>query len=129
MRQSICVRRSLIIRLWRGEGSLPLRKVSKEIVEDEELKTLSENIGIQTFHNTKDKNTEIYERRALMGNSKHEDAIMKMGFRYFRDTILKLLGIDYTYVYHRRKNLYRIFFLYFMCFPTDYIDFVSTKSK
>lgn len=33
-----------------------------------------------------------------MGNSKHEDAIMKMGFRYFRDTILKLLGIDYTYV-------------------------------
>lgn len=98
MRQSICVRRSLIIRLWRGEGSLPLRKVSKEIVEDEELKTLSENIGIQTFHNTKNKNTEIYERRALMGSSKHEDAIMKMGFRYFRDTILKLLGIDYTYV-------------------------------
>ncbi len=33
-----------------------------------------------------------------MGNSKHEDAIMKMGFRYFRDTILKLLGIDHTYV-------------------------------
>ena len=33
-----------------------------------------------------------------MGNSKHEDAIMKMGFHYFRDTILKLLGIDYNYV-------------------------------
>lgn len=33
-----------------------------------------------------------------MGNSKHEDAIMKMGFHYFRNTILKLLGIDYNYV-------------------------------
>ena len=33
-----------------------------------------------------------------MGNSKHEDAIMKMGFHYFRDTILKLLGIDHNYV-------------------------------
>ena len=33
-----------------------------------------------------------------MGNSKHEDAIMKIGFHYFRDTILKLLGIDHNYV-------------------------------
>lgn len=33
-----------------------------------------------------------------MGNSKHEDAIMKMGFHYFRDTIFKLLGIDHNYV-------------------------------
>lgn len=33
-----------------------------------------------------------------MSNTKHEDAIMKMGFRYFRDQILKLLGIDYDYV-------------------------------
>lgn len=33
-----------------------------------------------------------------MSNTKHEDAIMKMGFRYFRDQILKMLGIDYTYV-------------------------------
>ena len=34
----------------------------------------------------------------LMANTKHEDAIMKMGFGYFRDTILKALGIDYEFV-------------------------------
>ena len=34
----------------------------------------------------------------LMANTKHEDAIMKMGFGYFRDTILKTLGIDYEFV-------------------------------
>ncbi|MFR8139730.1 MAG: hypothetical protein ACLU71_14495 [Blautia hansenii] len=33
-----------------------------------------------------------------MANTKHEDAIMKMGFGYFRDTILKTLGIDYEFV-------------------------------
>lgn len=33
-----------------------------------------------------------------MANTKHEDAIMKMGFDYFRDTILKRLGIDYEFV-------------------------------
>ena len=33
-----------------------------------------------------------------MSNTKHEDAIMKMGFHYFRDRILKMLGIDYSYV-------------------------------
>ena len=33
-----------------------------------------------------------------MSNTKHEDAIMKMGFRYFRDQILKMLGIDYNNV-------------------------------
>ena len=33
-----------------------------------------------------------------MANTKHEDAIMKMGFDYFRDTILKSLGIDYEFV-------------------------------
>ena len=32
-----------------------------------------------------------------MSNIKHEDAIMKMGFRYFRDQILKMLGIDYDF--------------------------------
>ena len=32
-----------------------------------------------------------------MSNTKHEDAVMKMGFDYFRDTILKTLGIDYQY--------------------------------
>ena len=32
-----------------------------------------------------------------MANTKHEDAVMKMGFDYFRDTILKTLGIDYHY--------------------------------
>lgn len=33
-----------------------------------------------------------------MANTKHEDAIMKMGFDYFRDTILKSHGIDYEFV-------------------------------
>ena len=33
-----------------------------------------------------------------MANTKHEDAILKMGFDYFRDTILKMLGIDYDFV-------------------------------
>lgn len=33
-----------------------------------------------------------------MANTKHEDAILKMGFEYFRDTILKTLGIDYDFV-------------------------------
>ena len=33
-----------------------------------------------------------------MSNTKHEDAIMKLGFDYFRDTILKSLGIDYEFV-------------------------------
>ena len=33
-----------------------------------------------------------------MANIKHEDAILKMGFEYFRDTILKTLGIDYEFV-------------------------------
>lgn len=33
-----------------------------------------------------------------MGNTKHEDAFMKMGFDYFRDTILKTLGINYEFL-------------------------------
>ena len=33
-----------------------------------------------------------------MANAKHEDAVMKMGVDYFRDTILKSLGIDYEFV-------------------------------
>lgn len=33
-----------------------------------------------------------------MANVKHEDAILKMGFDYFRDTILKTLGINYDFV-------------------------------
>ncbi|MBU5679976.1 hypothetical protein [Blautia sp. MSJ-9] len=32
-----------------------------------------------------------------MANTKQEDAVMKMGFDYFRNTILKTLGIDYQY--------------------------------
>ncbi|MBS4978278.1 MAG: hypothetical protein KHZ53_04060 [Clostridiales bacterium] len=34
----------------------------------------------------------------LMKNTKHEDAFMKMGFDYFRDNILKTLGIDYEFL-------------------------------
>ena len=30
--------------------------------------------------------------------TKHEDAVMKMGFDYFRDTILKTLNIHYEFV-------------------------------
>ena len=33
-----------------------------------------------------------------MTNTKHEDAIMKMGFGYFRDHILKRLGVEYEFV-------------------------------
>lgn len=33
-----------------------------------------------------------------MINTKHEDAIMKMGFGYFRESILKRLGINYEIV-------------------------------
>ena len=33
-----------------------------------------------------------------MPNTKHEDAIMKMGFGYFRDNILKRLGVEYEFV-------------------------------
>lgn len=33
-----------------------------------------------------------------MKNNKQEDAIMKMGFEFFRDTILKTLGIPYEFV-------------------------------
>ena len=33
-----------------------------------------------------------------MANTKHEDAILKMGFDYFRDVILKILGINYDFV-------------------------------
>ena len=32
-----------------------------------------------------------------MANSKHEDALLKMGVEYFREHILKMIGIDYTY--------------------------------
>ena len=33
-----------------------------------------------------------------MINTKHEDAIMKMGFGYFRESILKRLEINYEIV-------------------------------
>ena len=32
-----------------------------------------------------------------MPNAKHEDALLKMGVKYFQEHILKLIGIDYTY--------------------------------
>lgn len=32
-----------------------------------------------------------------MTNTKHEDAILKMGVEYFREHILKMIGINYTY--------------------------------
>ena len=33
-----------------------------------------------------------------MANTKYEDAIMKMGFEYFRESILKRLRINYEFV-------------------------------
>lgn len=33
-----------------------------------------------------------------MAKKNHEDAIMKMGIDFFRDTILKSLGIDFQFV-------------------------------
>ena len=43
-----------------------------------------------------------------MANTKHEDAIMKMGFSYFRDSILKRLGIDYEFVADEPTELIEI---------------------
>ncbi|MCD7814362.1 MAG: hypothetical protein LUH20_10030 [Lachnospiraceae bacterium] len=34
----------------------------------------------------------------VMANIQHEDAIMKMGMEYFRDTLLRILGVHYKYV-------------------------------
>lgn len=39
---------------------------------------------------------------------KHEDAVMKMGFDYFRDTILKMLNIHYQFVDSRPTELIEI---------------------
>lgn len=40
-----------------------------------------------------------------MINTKHEDAIMKMGFGYFRESILKRLGINYEFVAEESPEL------------------------
>ena len=40
-----------------------------------------------------------------MANTKHEDAIMKMGFGYFRESILKRLGINYEFVMEEPTEL------------------------
>ena len=40
-----------------------------------------------------------------MINTKHEDAIMKMGFGYFRESILKRLGISYEFVAEESPEL------------------------
>lgn len=40
-----------------------------------------------------------------MTNTKHEDAIMKMGFGYFRDSILKRLGVEYEFVVEEPTEL------------------------
>lgn len=39
---------------------------------------------------------------------KHEDAVMKVGFDYFRDTILKMLNIHYQFVDSRPTELIEI---------------------
>ena len=40
-----------------------------------------------------------------MINTKHEDAIMKMGFGYFCESILKRLGINYEFVEEESPEL------------------------
>ena len=54
-----------------------------------------------------------------MGNTKHEDAFMKMGFDYFRDTILKTLGINYEFLESSPTELVdlKIYSLYMALFP------------
>lgn len=42
-----------------------------------------------------------------MTNTKHEDAIMKMGFGYFRESILKRLGINYEFVIEEPTEIER----------------------
>jgi len=43
--------------------------------------------------------SKINRKEILMTNvAKHEDAVMKMGFDYFRDTILRTLNINYEFV-------------------------------
>ena len=34
----------------------------------------------------------------MTNNTKHEDALLKMGIGYFREHILKTLGIEYEYI-------------------------------
>ena len=51
--------------------------------------------------------------RCLTANTKHEDAIMKMGFGYFRESILKRLGINYEFVAEE---------------PTELIEFQTTET-
>ncbi len=73
-----------------------------------------------------------------MGNTKHEDAIMKMGFDYFRDNIVKMLGIDYEFLESAPTELVdlKIYSLYMdFTFLTDlkiyslYMDFTFLTTQ
>ena len=73
----------------------------------------------------------------LMANTEHEDAIMKMGFGYFRDTILKTLGIDYEFVEPGETELVELtihsLYMDFTFLTKDgfyiHIEFQTTDSK
>ena len=47
---------------------------------------------------TKAYDTESQERKYRMANTKHEDAIMKLGFDYFKEIIVKALDVNYRFI-------------------------------
>ena len=58
-----------------------------------------------------------------MINTKHEDAIMKMGFGYFRESILKRLGINYEFVAEESPELIEL------QIHSMYMDFTFLTSR
>ena len=72
-----------------------------------------------------------------MANTKHEDAIMKMGFGYFRDSILKRLGVDYEFVADEPTELIELqihsMYMDFTFMTTDgfyvHFEFQTTDKK
>ena len=48
----------------------------------------------------------------MTNNTKHEDALLKMGIGYFREHILKILGIEYRYRINGTSRTDNTFFVY-----------------
>ena len=71
-----------------------------------------------------------------MINTKHEDAIMKMGFGYFRESILKRLGINYEFVAATElielqiHSMYKDFYVHFefQTTETDWKDLLRFEA-
>ncbi len=62
------------------------------------IENTSDKIETSSQINTKVYDIYLYERNGFMANIMHEDAILKMGMDYFRDTLLKLLGVEYEFI-------------------------------